>query len=702
MSRLREVPGILRRHLWLIAAIATAVVGVATWLASRETAEYRSSATIRLLDPQPGMLALTDSAVLGKVVDLEGLRIFSTSTLAPAGFVVDAQVSLPPERSGTIHLEFSDNRIAYGPSDERRMAAYGDPIPLNGASFIIPSRPRDKVAMLSVVPRATAIEYLVANLRTILNRSTGGVEVQFTSTELRIVSRTVNMVVEVYEEVSAESAREGVRRRRASLEEQLRATDSLLLVAQTEIGILRTREQQSQLEVELQADLRLYENILNVVLQARNSGRSGDLLSPRSLPGVASDPIVGPLYTRLFNYRVEREAMLAGPSARTLEHPDVQRLSTLIASTEENLVEAIGTRIGLLRGQIGVMSSMVDSSRTEAREVDLTRNVEAMRQTAAQLRNQYQETRLEEATEAGPAEIVELSTRAVPLRTNVWIRLFLALVLGLVIGGAAAVAREMFDGWRSSRAMSRVIEESEAIETSEAIEKGELVQNLAVIPEVTPSLVEPGANGDFRPGPLQSAGLEAYRLLRSRLLSAKWGLKTLVVTSAHPGEGKTTTSTNLAATYARQGLKVVIVECDFRRPSLGRYFGNKKEADLMDVLFENHDWRHAIQLTKMPGLYVLLGEKSFPRSGDSLGGPEMKRLLAELSHEYDMVILDTSPLLVAADAIALGPIVDGVLIVVRATRTDRRTLEEVVERLSLAGASIVGTVLNDPEGATSR
>jgi Mrp family chromosome partitioning ATPase len=149
-------------------------------------------------------------------------------------------------------------------------------------------------------------------------------------------------------------------------------------------------------------------------------------------------------------------------------------------------------------------------------------------------------------------------------------------------------------------------------------------------------------------------------------------------------------------------LKVVIVECDFRRPSLGRYFGNKKEADLMDVLFENHDWRHAIQLTKMPGLYVLLGEKSFPRSGDSLGGPEMKRLLAELSHEYDMVILDTSPLLVAADAIALGPIVDGVLIVVRATRTDRRTLEEVVERLSLAGASIVGTVLNDPEGATSR
>ena len=172
--------------------------------------------------------------------------------------------------------------------------------------------------------------------------------------------------------------------------------------------------------------------------------------------------------------------------------------------------------------------------------------------------------------------------------------------------------------------------------------------------------------------------MEAYRTLRANLISSRWGLKSLVVTSAHPGEGKTTTSTNLAATYARQGLKVVLVECDLRRPSLGRYFGIAKEIDLTDVLFENHDWRTAIQLTRMPGLYVLLGEKSFPGAGERLGGPEMQRLLAELSEEYDMVILDTSPLLVAEDAIVLGPIVDGVLLVVRATRTDRRTVEEIV------------------------
>ena len=227
------------------------------------------------------------------------------------------------------------------------------------------------------------------------------------------------------------------------------------------------------------------------------------------------------------------------------------------------------------------------------------------------------------------------------------------------------------------------------------------VPNLAVIPEVRPSLIEPALNGDFRPGPLQLAGIEAYRNLRANLVSEWWGLKTLVVTSAHPGEGKTTTSTNLAATYARQGIKVVLVECDLRRPSLGRYFGITREVDLMDVLFEGQDWRTAIQMTNMPGLYVILGEKSFPRAGESLGGPEMKSLLAELSGEYDMVILDTSPLLVSTDAIVLGPLADAVLLVVRGTRTDRRTMADVVRRLRESGANVIGTILNDPEGVGS-
>jgi receptor protein-tyrosine kinase len=256
-----------------------------------------------------------------------------------------------------------------------------------------------------------------------------------------------------------------------------------------------------------------------------------------------------------------------------------------------------------------------------------------------------------------------------------------------MVGGGVAMAREMFD---------------DSIGSPQEIENILLVPNLAVIPEASSYLLESPSNGGGSPGAFQSPGTEAYRILRTNLLFSQKNLKTLVVTSAAPGEGKTMTSVNLAAAYARQGWKVLLMECDLRRPSLDQYFENSPESNLTDVLFEGRDWREVVQRTKVPGLFVLLAGQSRPRATEFLGGDEMKRLLANICTEFDTVILDTSPLLVAADATVLGAIVDGVLLVVRASRTDRGAVEQAVHQLSLVGANIVGTVLNDPEGATSR
>jgi capsular exopolysaccharide synthesis family protein len=415
-----------------------------------------------------------------------------------------------------------------------------------------------------------------------------------------------------------------------------------------------------------------------------------------TLPGVGADPVIGQLYTQLVGFRSERETMLAGEWARAPTHPDVQRLDILIASTEERLVNAMQSHVNSLRAQVGALgglrgralANMSTLPRTEVQEVYLTSNLEALQMMGDQLRDQYQEVRLEEAAEAGLVEIVQLSTRALAGSSNTWIMLLLGLAVGLMVGSGAAVAREMFD---------------DSIRSPQEIEEILLVPNLAVIPESSPHLIEAGSNGGGRrAGGLDSAGTEAYRILRTNLLFSQHGLKTLVVTSAAPGEGKTMTSVNLAAAYARQGIRVLLLECDLRRPSLGKYFENTKETDLADILYENRDWRQAIQPTKISGLDVLLAGRSVPRASEFLGGNEMKRLLEELAREYDMIILDTSPLLVAADATVLGAIVDGVLLVVRATRTDRGAVEQAVHQLGLVGANVVGTVLNDPEGAASR
>ena len=177
-------------------------------------------------------------------------------------------------------------------------------------------------------------------------------------------------------------------------------------------------------------------------------------------------------------------------------------------------------------------------------------------------------------------ESIELATGTVPVRPIPWAQMVLGPVTGLLVGSGAAVAWERLVGGRGAESATAEAEpltgeeaDSVLLPRDEVLLPGSgedatvpvatrpvqrvvaPVPNLAVIPEVRPSLIEPALNGDFRPGPLQLAGIEAYRNLRANLVSEWWGLKTLVVTSAHPGQGKTTTSTNLAATYARQGIK---------------------------------------------------------------------------------------------------------------------------------------------------
>jgi capsular exopolysaccharide synthesis family protein len=144
------------------------------------------------------------------------------------------------------------------------------------------------------------------------------------------------------------------------------------------------------------------------------------------------------------------------------------------------------------------------------------------------------------------------------------------------------------------------------------------------------------------------------------------------------------------------------MECDLRRPTLSRYFEGQNGIDLTNVILEDRAWREAIHTSGVPGLDLLLASRAVPRAGEYLAGAEMKQLIDDISQEYDMVILDTSPLLVAADATVLGAIVDGVLLVVRTTRTDREALQQAVHQLNLVGAHVVGTVLNDPEGAVGK
>ncbi|GLX05151.1 polysaccharide biosynthesis tyrosine autokinase [Microbispora sp. NBRC 16548] len=194
----------------------------------------------------------------------------------------------------------------------------------------------------------------------------------------------------------------------------------------------------------------------------------------------------------------------------------------------------------------------------------------------------------------------------------------------------------------------------------------------------------------------RSSRAEAFRSLRTNLqfIGVDRQPKSLVVTSCLPGEGKSSTSVNLAITMAQAGWRVVLVDADLRRPSVPRYLGIEGGTGLTDVLIERARLRDVIQTWGQPGLSVLPSGRIPPNPSELLGSRGMRSVLAQLTEEYDMVIIDAPPLLPVTDAAALGAICDGALLVVRHGKTRREQVLRAGELLSSINARLVGTVLN--------
>jgi capsular exopolysaccharide synthesis family protein len=189
---------------------------------------------------------------------------------------------------------------------------------------------------------------------------------------------------------------------------------------------------------------------------------------------------------------------------------------------------------------------------------------------------------------------------------------------------------------------------------------------------------------------------EAYRVLRTNLLfsSAETTGRAVVVTSANPGEGKTTTAANLAVALALNGAKVLVVDGDLRRPTLHQHFGVAKTPGLSDLIVGRTQASESIHTTRFKGLQVLACGYAAPNPAELLGSASMKQILAALRTCYDWVIVDTPPILAMADTPVLCPLVDGVVMVVAAETTTRPALVRALDQIASVGGKVTGVVLN--------
>lgn len=193
----------------------------------------------------------------------------------------------------------------------------------------------------------------------------------------------------------------------------------------------------------------------------------------------------------------------------------------------------------------------------------------------------------------------------------------------------------------------------------------------------------------------KSIAAESYRTLRTNIQYSSFDkpYQIIVVTSSEPGEGKSTTSGNLALCLAQGDKRVILIDCDLRKPSIHKKFKISNIVGLSDVIIGKEELSTAVHRHNK-NLIVLTSGKIPPNPSEMLSSKAMSKLLEGLKKEFDYIILDTPPVQAVTDSQILSTKADGTILVVRAERTKKEAVNNAVSLLRKVNANIIGTVLN--------
>ncbi|WP_230191529.1 CpsD/CapB family tyrosine-protein kinase [Paenibacillus sp. CECT 9249] len=189
---------------------------------------------------------------------------------------------------------------------------------------------------------------------------------------------------------------------------------------------------------------------------------------------------------------------------------------------------------------------------------------------------------------------------------------------------------------------------------------------------------------------------ESFRTLRTNIRFARWEnpVRTLLITSAVPGEGKTTTAANLAVSYAHEGKKVLLVDADLRKPSLHLMFGQTNLYGLTNLLTNERPDQEAIRESYIPNLSLVPSGTIPPNPAEILSSSRLDSLLEEWKRQFDIVIFDSPPTLAITDGLVVATRCDGVILVVQAGKVKLEQVRKAKMNLELVKSTVLGVVLN--------
>lgn len=313
----------------------------------------------------------------------------------------------------------------------------------------------------------------------------------------------------------------------------------------------------------------------------------------------------------------------------------------------------------------------------------LKRNTEALEKLYLMIEQRYQEALINEQSQ--PGNVLIIDEARIPVRPSKPNRTLIILI-GLLLGAGLAVGYVFIKNYFD-----------DTVKTPDDIEKRK-INVLAWIPHFE-NIVSGDTSVQFIVEKLpDSIPSEAFRALRTRIQFSRVNtesLKTILVTSSAPQEGKTTIAVNLAGSFAHSKKKVLLIDCDLRKPSVHKLFGMNKTPGLIDYLIGSAKLKDVISSSEISNLYYLTSGTIPPNPAEMLDSQEMRTFLKQMREEYDLIILDSPPIIAVTDSEILTSMVDGTMLVVSSENTEIEMMERSVELIRRENTQFLGTVLNN-------
>ncbi|MBI2217743.1 MAG: polysaccharide biosynthesis tyrosine autokinase [Candidatus Rokubacteria bacterium] len=577
----------------------------------------------------------------------------------------------------------------------------------------------------------STLDAIGAKLKVARVPSTSILEITATSSDPQEAKQLANTAAQVYRTYSRDNRNARVIEARKFIEGQLKELDGRVRKAEDELWAFREANRVIAPGAESQVLLALFGQVRGDIEKARQQRTELEMIQQRLERDAGSDAVfletANPAVVRLVQLANE---LLLERNQLALEftdrHPRLQALDDRIRQVRAEMRRQVAGQITALRAREEILHRQLGELMQKNRDVPAVELGLARRQREAKyyeeqlalMKTKHQEALIKESEAIEEVAIVRPAADPdSPVSAETFNTVLVGALLGLMVGLVLAFIQETLDT---------------SIGTIEDVESYLEIPVLGVVPHIDPRetterLVERRPDlADMEPDALRNHALlvthfdpkspvaEAYRTLRTNIQFARLERagKVLLMTSPTLQEGKTTTIVNLALTMAQAGQKVLLVGANLRRPSIYRFFGIEREPGLSDVLLGRIDWHDAVRgvadilmgrfemedIMASPGLdnlHIVEAGATPANPSELISTRAMSDFITGARAEYDIVLIDSPPVLPVTDAAIVSRMVDGVLLIYQAGKVGRLVLRRAKVQLEAVGAKVWGIVLND-------